>query len=63
MEHLPRQPILFSSTFDIGNVMVYSCDFKIAAIKAYNYMASLRQVSLELIRDAVVYKVVFSMNV
>ena len=39
MEHLPRQPILFSSTFDIVNVMVYSCDFKIAAIKAYNYMA------------------------
>ena len=25
--------------------MVYSCDFKIAAIKAYNYIASLRQVS------------------
>ena len=27
MEHLPRQPILFSSTFDIVNVIVYSCDF------------------------------------
>ena len=25
MEHPPRQPILFS-TFDIVNVMVYSCD-------------------------------------